>query len=72
MEVQGRNSTRLSTSNTSGYRGVHPYRNKWRAAIKVSSKTIFIGIYTTKIEAAKARDRYVIENALEHTLNGLV
>ena len=42
------------------------------AEISVDSKKIHIGIFDTLIEAAKAYDKYVIDNKLEHTINGVI
>ena len=35
----------------------------------MNGKTIRLGVYNTALEAAKVRDKYVIDNNLEHTLN---
>jgi len=69
--VQTRNTRKIRINNTSGYRGVIWYkkRNKWRTKIMVSSKDIHIGYFNTALDGAKAYDKYVIENNLEHTLN---
>ena len=46
------------------------YRIKYSAIINVYSKVIFIGLYDTEIEAARARDNYIISNGLtEYPLN---
>ena len=69
MLVQARNK-RKSILNTSGYIGVYNAKNnKFHTEITVNYKTIFLGLFDTKIEAAKARDNYIIENKLEHTKN---
>jgi hypothetical protein len=70
--VQSRNTRLIISTNTSGYRGVSfdASRNKWCSKIKVEYKTIFLGRFETSIEAAKAYDNYVINNNLEHTING--
>lgn len=71
--IQARNTKKIYSHNTSGYRGVI-YSNKslkspYQAQIKVNGKNIYIGLYNTAENAAKARDKYVIDNNLEHTLN---
>ncbi len=70
-EVQSRNTKAIHKHNTSGYRGVslHKKTNRWRARITVSSKEISLGYFDTAINGAKAYDKYVIENNLEHTKN---
>lgn len=70
-EVQSRNTKRLRSTNTSGYRGVSLTINKqsWRSRITVSNKEIMIGVFETAVEAAYAYDNYVLEHNLEHTRN---
>jgi len=41
-------------NNTTGYKGVHPNRERFRASIQVNKKDIHIGYYKTPIEAATA------------------
>ena len=70
-DVQSSNSRKLRSTNKSGYRGVS-FANKWGkwvANITVDYKQVFIGHFNTAIEAAKAYDKYVIDNNLEHTIN---
>ena len=67
-------NTRLERiNNTSGYRGVtwNKLRNKWMVQIGVKGKHKYLGYFIDKLEAAKAYDKYVIENNLEHTINGV-
>ena len=69
--IQMRNTRKLISTNTSGYRGVHFYKryNKFRSQIVVNSRQIFLGYFKDPIEAAKAYDNYIIVNILEHTKN---
>ncbi len=67
--IQSRNSRKLNRRNKSGYRGVHFTGEKWKTQIVVNNKGIYLGIFTDIIEAAKAYDKYVIDNNLEHTTN---
>ena len=69
--IQSRNTRRLRSTNTSGYRGVswHKKQQKFNSRITVNSIVINLGSYCSDIEAAKAYDKYVIDNNLEHTLN---
>lgn len=72
-EIQSRNTRLLMCTNLSGYRGVHLIKSskRWRALVGVNKKQIHLGVFETAIEAAKAYDAYVIENNLEHTINGV-
>ena len=72
--IQTRNTRVLRSTNTSGYRGVnwHKAQCKWSARITVKPTRIFLGLYSTALEAAKAYDSYVIANNLEHTTNGVL
>jgi hypothetical protein len=49
---------RLRTDNKSGYRGVHWHKatGKWTASIQVNGKRMHLGLFTDKIEAARAYD----------------
>lgn len=66
---QVRNTRTIYSNNTSGYRGVHSYNDRFRVSIRIYGKTISLGTFKTSIEAAKAYDKYVIDNGLEHTTN---
>lgn len=72
--TQSKNTRVLRSTNTSGYRGVEwiSVNKKWRARIGINKKNIHIGCFSTALEAAKAYDSYVIENNLEHTINGVL
>jgi hypothetical protein len=37
--------------------------------INVNKKVIYLGVHDTALEAAKAFDKYVLENSLEHNTN---
>lgn len=56
---------------SSGYRGVHFDRQsgKWKAQIQVNKAKIFLGYYTSELDAARAYDSYVIANGLRSRLN---
>lgn len=69
-EVQARNKGARS-NNKSGFTGVHwcNKRKRWTAQIGVNYKRIHLGYFLTALDAAKAYDKYVIDNNLEHTKN---
>lgn len=70
-EIQARNTRKLQSNNTSGYRGVtwHERDNKFGVSISVNNKSKWLGYFNTALEGAKAYDKYVIDNDLEHTKN---
>lgn len=77
-EEQMQNTRKIYAHNTSGYRGVHLRKPKndnqkprWYAQVSVNNKKIGLGSYSSDIEAAKAYDKYVLENKLNHTINGV-
>ena len=71
MTVQGRNTRKIRSNNSTGYRGVSwdKEKNKYRVTIKINNKSINVGSFITDIEAAKAYDQYIVDNNLEHTKN---
>ena len=70
--VQCRNTVRIMSRNTSGYRGVgfNKHQNKFVASITINRRRTQIGAFKTAEEAGYAYDKYVIDNNLEHTTNG--
>lgn len=72
--VQSCNTRKIRINNTSGYRGVyfHKRYNIWVSSISINKKRIYLGNFSNKIEAAKAYDQYVIDNNLEHSINGVL
>ncbi len=52
---------KLYVNNKSGFHGVHAHQGKWCAHIKKDQKTVYIGIFDTKEEAAHARDKKAVE-----------
>lgn len=68
-KIQARNTRKLRVNNTSGFRGVIKYGNKFKSVICINYQTIKIGIFDTAIEAAQAYDNYVSLHNLEHTKN---
>lgn len=71
--VQSSNTRVLNSHNTSGYRGINELPNSlFHSYITVDNTRVNIGYYDTALEAAKARDTYVIEHNLPHTLNNVL
>lgn len=73
-EIQTRNTRLLTKANTSGYRGIswHTKSKRWISRIMVDRKSIHLGYFNDALDGAKAYDKYVIDNSLEHTLNGVL
>jgi hypothetical protein len=51
----------LRSDNTTGYRGVSPYRNGWQAGIRVGGKRQHLGHFKSKRAAARAYNKRAIE-----------
>ena len=45
------------------------YGNKWRAVIDYKKQQLHLGLFDTEEEAARARDKYILDNKLPHKLN---
>ncbi len=54
---------KIPKNNTSGLKGVswHKNKKKWEADITINNKTIFLGLYKDKIEAALAYNKAAIK-----------
>lgn len=46
---------KIRNTNTSGITGVSPAKGKWRSIIMVNSKSIHLGYFVSKLDAAEAR-----------------
>ena len=57
----------------SGFTGVYPYNKQcaWMSIIHCNKETFRLGVFDEPEDAARARDRYIIENKLPHRLSGL-
>ena len=66
-----RNQRLLRSTNTSGYRGVCFFKptKKYTARVTYNYKDTHLGYFETAIEAALARDQYIIDNNLNLPLN---
>jgi hypothetical protein len=53
----------------SGYTGVAKNGINWQAYLYINRKLVYIGTYTNKVDAAIARNNYIIGNSLPHKLN---
>lgn len=71
QSTQTRNTRRIHSHNTSGFRGVNfrKDRNKYRAYITINQKYVTLGSFTCKYQAAYTYDKYIRDNNLEHTVN---
>lgn len=69
--VQSRNRKPNVRKGTSQYIGVYwdVAKQKWKAEVHLNNKGKFLGRFSSEVLAAQARDRFIIENNLEHTLN---
>ena len=69
--IQARNTRILMSTNKSGYRGVSKINgtDKYKAVIGINNKLICIVRSYDKVECAKAYDKYIDDNKLEHTKN---
>lgn len=69
QKVQCRNQTKIPNHNSSGIVGVYFNGKKWISNICVNNKTIYLGSFDDKEDALIKRDKYIIENKLEHSLS---
>ena len=69
--VQNQNTRLLNSKNTSGYRGLDCREDREYCYVFVSNngKRINLGKFYDKIEAAKAYDRYIVDNNLHQPIN---
>ena len=63
------NCRHLRSSNTSGYKGVSFWNDKWSCRCNFNNKTHFIGYFFNKEEAALAYNDFVIEHKINTSLN---
>lgn len=62
-------SSNRRTTNKTGFIGVSLERNRYVAHLSIENKKKHIGSFNTAIDAAKARDNFIVENNLHHKLN---
>lgn len=48
----------ITKRNTSGFKGVSRFRNKWKAEITHNYKRIYLGLFVSKIDAALEYDHF--------------
>jgi len=72
--IQSRNTRKIRLNNTSGYRGVtyNLKSKKWISQIGINGNIKYLGRFNTALDAAKTYDTFVIDNNLEHTINGVL
>lgn len=65
------NTRLLQARNTTGFRGVrwHKRAKKYTANLQLNKKNYYFGLFLTAIEAARARDAFVIKNNIHTPLN---
>lgn len=67
--TQNRNKKLNPNANKTGFRGISKHGNKYRATISIDYKQIHLGLFTLIEDAVSARDKYIIDNNLEHTMS---
>lgn len=69
IAISDQQANRSSSRGTSKYIGVYLKQNQWAAQVKYKGKTNHIGYFTTELEAAQKRDKFIKLNKLPHKLN---
>lgn len=62
----------LKSTNTTGYRGISAKGKKWKTTCVLNGVSTGLGIWATKLEAAKAYDYFNILMESHSTLNGVL
>ena len=58
-------SSRPIKDTSSQYTGVSKNHGSWRAEIMIDREYKYLGTFKTELEAAKARDQYILDNNLQ-------
>jgi hypothetical protein len=69
-EIQNNQNRRLHSRNSSGYKGVswQQSRSKWKASIMANNQAIYLGLFNSPEDAAKAYDKAALEYHQEFAL----
>ena len=69
--IKNQQNRRIFKNNKSGYKGVYycGINKRWRASIRSNKKHYSLGYFDEATSAAKAYDKWVIENKTNHELN---
>ncbi len=67
--TQAQNIRKERKNNTTGYKGVSKSKGTFRSIIQANKKQLCLGTFKSAKSAAKAYDKFVTDNNLDHTLN---